>query len=227
VRNDLTVLYYTSNREKPRFEARIMKSLRHNSRPVPIISVSQKPIEFGRNICVGDVGRSAQNAWRQLLIGCEAAKTKFVCPAESDFLYPKEYFKFIPPTNNAIYCGSPLYILYSARDKSHWYLRMKKHEALQVTNRQYLIKVLEEQLRGKPKWRSTLELKSDDAKRKGQRLPDLFTGYNIKRFRMNIPAVTFKTNQNMHRKSTHIRGGETRELPYWGNSLNLIRRYCR
>ena len=225
--NDLTVIYYTSNREKPEFEKRIMRSLRHTSRPLPIISISQKPIDFGTNICVGDVGRSAQNAWRQLLIGCEAAKTRFVCPAESDFLYPKEYFRFTPPIDNAIYCGGPLYILYAARNKSHSFMRMRISEALTVTNRDYLIDVLKEQLRGKSKWRPTLELKIEDAKRKQVHLPDLFTGYNIKRFTMEIPAVTFKTNENMHRKSTHVRGGETRELPYWGDSLRLISRYCR
>ena len=227
MRNDLTVIYYTSNREKPRFEKRITRSLRHSSRPLPIISVSQKPIDFGENICVGDVGRSAQNAWRQYLIGCEAAKTKFVCPAESDFLYPKEYFKFVPPRDDTIYYGGPLYILYAARNKSHWYLRMRISEAISMASREYMIHVLKDQLSGKPKWRPFLELKIDDAKRKGEKLPDLFTGFNIKRFNMKLPAVTFKTDENMHRQSTHVRGGETRELPYWGDSLNLIRRYCR
>lgn len=225
--SDLTVIYYTSNRENPIFEKRIMKSLRHSSRPAPIISVSQKPVDFGENICVGDVGRSAQNAWRQLLIGCEAAKTRFVCSAESDFLYPKEYFRFVPPTDDAIYTGSPVYIVYAARNKSHWYLRMRISEAVSVANREYFIEVLKEQLSKKPKWRPSLELKVEDAKRKGVHLPDLFTGYNIKKFKMKIPAVTFKTDQNMHRKSTHLRDGATRNLIYWGDSVKLIRRYCR
>jgi len=225
--NDLTVIYYTSNREKPEFEKRIMRSLRHTSRPLPIISVSQKPIDFGTNICVGDVGRSAQNAWRQYLIGCKAAKTKFVCPAESDFLYPKEYFRFVPSRNDTIYCGRPVYILYAARDKSHSFLRMRISEAVSMANREYMIEVLEDQLSGKPEWRPTLELKVEDAKRKGEHLPDLLTGFNVKRFNIKTPVVTFKTNENMHRKSTHLRGGSLRELPYWGDSLDLIRRYCR
>jgi hypothetical protein len=223
--NDLTVIYYTSNREKPKFEKRITRSLRHSSRPAPIISVSQKPMDFGENICVGDVGRSSQNAWRQLQIGCKAAKTRFVCAAESDFLYPKEYFRFTPPRDDAIYCGKPVYILYSA--KTHWYFRMRISEAVTVTNREYMIEILEEQLKDKPEWRPTLELKVSDAKKKGIHLPDLFTGYNVEYFSMETPAVTFKTNENMHRKSTHHKAGALRELPYWGNSLDLIRRYCR
>ena len=36
----------------------------------PIISVSQKPMDLGNNICVGDVERSSQNGYMQLLIGC-------------------------------------------------------------------------------------------------------------------------------------------------------------
>lgn len=225
--SDVTVIYYTSNREKPGFEARIMRSLRHVSRPLPIISVSQKPIDFGKNICVGDVGRSAQNAWRQFQIGCKTAKTRFVCAAESDFLYPKEYFRFKPIRDDTIYCGRPVYILYSQRNKTHWYFKMRISEAVTVTNREYMIEVLEEQLRDKPEWRPTLELKVSDAKRKGVHLPDLLTGYNIEHFDMDIPAVTFKTDENMHRKSTHLKANALRELPYWGSSLNLIRKYCR
>ncbi|KKT37762.1 MAG: hypothetical protein UW26_C0025G0001, partial [Candidatus Collierbacteria bacterium GW2011_GWF1_44_12] len=53
MKNQVTVLYYTSNREDEKFETRIRKNLLKNCGDLPIVSVSQKPIDLGRNICVG------------------------------------------------------------------------------------------------------------------------------------------------------------------------------
>ena len=109
-RTDLTVIYYTNNLEKPEFEGRIQKTLKEStdSLGVPIISVSQKPIDFGKNICVGGVGASSQNAFRQLQIGAMEAKTRFVCPAEADFLHPREYFEFVPPSDRTAWVAIPV-----------------------------------------------------------------------------------------------------------------------
>ena len=93
---DLTVIYYTSNKEKELFESRIRESILDMIGDIPLISVSQKPIDFGKNICVGDVGVCGHNLFRQFQIGAKAAKTKYVCNVEADALYPKEYFEFTP-----------------------------------------------------------------------------------------------------------------------------------
>jgi len=57
-----TIIYYTANREDERFEQVIRENILRVSEGLPIISVSQKPIDFGQNICVGNVGVSNQNA---------------------------------------------------------------------------------------------------------------------------------------------------------------------
>jgi hypothetical protein len=99
---NLTVIYYTSNRENQEFEKKIRQELLKVIGDIPLISVSQKPLDFGENICVGDIGVSDQNAHRQFQIGAKAAKTKYVCSAEADFLYPREYFEF-EPTGDSVY----------------------------------------------------------------------------------------------------------------------------
>lgn len=58
----------------------------------PIISVTQKPIDFGNNICVGDIGQSAYNIYKQILIGVREAKTEYVATVEDDVMYPAEHF---------------------------------------------------------------------------------------------------------------------------------------
>lgn len=92
---DLTIIYYTSNwldTRNPFFLAKTRKQLRKAAGELPIICVSQKPTDFGENICVGDIGRTHLNLYRQILIGCKAAKTKYVAMAEDDILYSHQHF---------------------------------------------------------------------------------------------------------------------------------------
>ena len=69
----------------------------------PIISVSQKPVELGTNIVVGDIGRKVENLWIQALVGAEAATTEFVGIAEQDNFYPKGCFDYRPPKPDTFY----------------------------------------------------------------------------------------------------------------------------
>jgi hypothetical protein len=69
----------------------------------PIISVSQKPIEFGLNICVGDIGRSHLSMYKQMWAGGKEASTEFISLAEHDCLYTPEHFNWIPPEPDVFY----------------------------------------------------------------------------------------------------------------------------
>src|SRR3989338_3705710 len=97
---DLTIIYYTSNYlddHNPYFLANTKKQLLEAVGNLPVISVSQKPIDLGTNICLGDIGRSHLNLYRQILIGAKAAKTKYVAMAEDDVLYSPEHFHYHVP----------------------------------------------------------------------------------------------------------------------------------
>ncbi|HJY98373.1 MAG TPA: hypothetical protein VJ227_01520 [Patescibacteria group bacterium] len=99
-KNDLTVVYYTSNwldTHNPYFLENTKKQLLKAIGDLPLISVSQKPIALGQNICVGEIGRSHLNLYRQILEGCKAAKTKYVATAEDDVLYSPEHFHYHLP----------------------------------------------------------------------------------------------------------------------------------
>jgi hypothetical protein len=63
----------------------------------PIVSVSQKPLDFGTNICVGDLPRVAVSIDTQMLRGLEAIDTPYVAVAEHDCIYSSEHFEWRPP----------------------------------------------------------------------------------------------------------------------------------
>ena len=95
--NDLTILYYTANVIKESAAQKIRDSLlKVTENKFPIISVSQKPINFGKNICIGEIGRSKYNLYKQILIGAREVKTKYVACVEDDVLYSADHFNFRP-----------------------------------------------------------------------------------------------------------------------------------
>jgi hypothetical protein len=63
---------------------------------IPIISVSQEPIDLGENICLGKIGRCWLSLYKQLLAGCEAAQSDWVVIAEHDCLYTPEHLNYLP-----------------------------------------------------------------------------------------------------------------------------------
>ena len=208
--SNTTVVYFTSNQEELSFEEKIRNKLLQTIGDIPLISVSQKPIDFGKNICVGDIGVTNQNAWRQLQIGAQAAKTKFICAAESDYLYPREYFDFIPETDDVAYRPDEVWVLFARRSKVKIFAKKPRGtETTIVVGRGYLIDAIGNML-GEEMWGN-------------EYVDQSLIKYSF--FHNTIPIVTFKTDNNMHRKVPYEKPSVCREIPYWGNSHDLIREY--
>jgi len=213
-----TILYYTSNREKPQFEKRVKENLLKVSGGLPIISISHKPMNFGKNICVGDVGVSGFNMFRQVQMGLREAKTKFVISAESDCLYPPDYFKFTPPEDNLPYRNSNLYVVPDARE----YFFYKKEGAThsQVVGRDFYLTRLDKLFKDAPDW-STEEF---NFPRERHKMVDVFFEDEIRYFRTENPVVQIKTHRGM-RYFTHSDRTPIYDLPYWGNARKFRNYY--
>lgn len=68
-----------------------------------IVSVSQKPVDLGRNVCVGEIGSSWLNIYKQQLAGLEVVETEYVAIAEHDCLYTEEHFNWQPLDNTTFW----------------------------------------------------------------------------------------------------------------------------
>ena len=210
----MTIVYYTGHTGEPFFEQKIREELLKSSKGMKIVSVSQKPLDFGENICVGDVGKSHFNAWKQMKIGVENAKTKFVCMAEDDTLYPEEYFEFVPPREDYLYVPKQCYVLFLGRKKSHSYFGRKQgSEGTIIAGRDFLLRRLDKMYKGLDEWRTSDTLRLVLFKR------------NWTTFDLKTPVVVFKPKGNLHMKAPIRRGERLRSLPYWGDSINLSKRF--
>lgn len=209
---NITILYYSSGRENPGFEQRIIERLIRASKGLPIISVTQKPLHLGHNICVGDVGASGFNLFRQVLIGLKKVKTKFVASAEADSLYPDTYFDFIPEKDDVCYRATQIYVMPDARD---YFFHKEEGTVLgQIVGRDFYLSTLEKLFQGAPQW--SIEEKNFPKERCKQ--DDIFT--EIKRFDPPAPIITFKTHRGL-RYYTHSKRDPIYALPYWGNGKDL------
>jgi hypothetical protein len=218
MKNLITVLYYTANREQPKFEEKIIANLLEKCGDLPIISVSQKPIFLGKNICVGDVGFASYNEWRQILIGARLVKTPYIAFAESDFLYPREYFTFVPP-KKGLYRYDNIRIVYKDARTAGSYRKKIYSEGAQIADRDLIIRVFEQFFEGKPMW-----IKQNDTTSVYGEIEENMPPFEF--FSGDIACVSFKTENGLNKYTGTLngsgQGNRKITLPYWGH-VNTLR----
>jgi hypothetical protein len=210
---DLTVIYYSSNREDVNFESKIQADLYEKVDGTPIISVTQKPVRFGENICVGDVGLSDYNIYRQMQIACTRAKTKYVCTTEADCLYPPTgYFNFKPPEDWTAGHYTNVYILWKG---SHIFKQKAFSLCGLYANREYLLSRFPRSLDPRIMWRPNHK----------PHHPLFYKWHDWTPFKGGIPIINIKTGDGMRMKSgVGTEGPPQKELPYWGKAEEMEER---
>ena len=202
----MTIIYYTSNREDETFEEKIRGELVKNRSGLPVISVSQKPIDLGENVCVGEHEASTYNTKKQIYEGLKRATTEYVVMAEADFLYPKEYFEF-EPKGDKFYCVENVYIAWINRSK---FYRKLGSEGAMICHRESLMEIMETYL---TEWDMRTKMKSL-----------LFHPESIK-VTLETPVVTFKTGNGVSWRCSYIKGSSIKDIPHWGNAGKLRKRF--
>ena len=98
------IVYYTDSRLEPKLDEAVRAQITKAANGIPIISVSQQPLDFGENHCVGDKPRCYRSLYEQLLLGVEEAEEgSIVYLCEHDVFYHPSYFEFVPPKQEPVY----------------------------------------------------------------------------------------------------------------------------
>ena len=97
------IVYYTDNSLPENLDRKVRIQLVKAAEGKQIICVSQKPMNYGRNIYVGDIGRSHLSMYKQILVGAETSKATFIALAEHDCFYTGEHFNWTPPDRDTFY----------------------------------------------------------------------------------------------------------------------------
>ncbi len=99
--NGTTLIYYTDGSLEDSLAELVRNRLLKTG--LPIVSVSQEPLDFGTNVCIGKIGRSYSSIQSQILAGLCRAETKYVALCEHDTLYPDGCFDFVPPGDGVFF----------------------------------------------------------------------------------------------------------------------------
>jgi len=211
------IIYVSSNKEYPQFEQRIIENIQQHAGDLEVISVTQKPMNFGKNICVGDdIGVSGFNMFRQVLIGMQATDADYIISCEADCLYPPEYFKFVPPRLDIPYRNTNTYVMPQHR-KVFWHKPESATHA-QIVGREFYVKRLEHLFKDAPMW--SADERNFPKERTGEE--DIFD--HIEFFKTEAPVVQIKTSQSM-RNYTRSERVDVPSLPYWGNARDFRKKY--
>ena len=231
---DLTVIYYTANLISPYFMANTQKLLLDAIGDTPVISVSFKPTIVGpncQNICIGEQQRSGYMLYKQIMIGVQAAKTKFVATAEDDTIYPREHFEAHIPDGYLGYNLNKWSIFTWTNPQIFSKRKGRRTMNTMIGSRDLLSKTLEERYSKYP----VLEEIPPDIIKYYWGEPGRFEDHlgiskvpNIE-FESSIPVVAFSTPEalaylGLGRRKAHD-PNQTEEIPYWGKASDIIRIY--
>ena len=236
-----TILYLTDNSLDPAIADMCQHVLMQEADGMPIVSISQKPIEFGENHCIGEIGRSWTSLYKQLRLGLDIIRTDWVVIAEHDVLYSHEHLHYQPDDASRFWynmnCwlvvgkGSnhpELYGMYSYWPQRYALSQLIAPRKLLLASVEEILNLINQGFRisqgmrwfgepgvieGKLK-KAAIEAGSGRPTQLQQYLKDYVTRYDHKIFRTNIPNIDIRHGTNF---SGPKRGKKRRyELPYWG-----------
>jgi len=223
---DLTIIYYTANYINDHFFKETKKQLLLSKKDIPLISVSQKPMDLGENICVGDIGRSHVNIFKQALIGAKKANTKYVAMAEDDVLYSPEHFNFRPKKTNFAYNVSKWSIFTWSEPPVFSFKNRLVINSL-IANRKAFIEAIEERLN---KFGDNPKFNGYSWGEPGRKEKEL--GLKINKteiFYSEIPNIVFSHPEAVgygHLGKKKRKGfPRLKELPYWGSAKDVLKKY--
>ena len=241
-----TVIYLTDNLLDEKIDTLCKKNILEATKGLPLISVSHKPIDFGRNICVGVLPRSSLTINIQMMKALEVVNTEFIAIAENDCLYTPEHFSFIPPDKNISWYNENVWVMqYYSKDNPQYngmfsFFKKRKANSQLICSTNIMIRSTQDRIdiMDDPAWISrypsgrvgeqgamdydhAMRLASGEGLRHvREKLKDYVTGYKGENWRTRLPNVDIRHNNNFtkNRRGVHRRY----ELPPWGTMEDIF-----
>ena len=114
------IVYYTDNHCDELILQACRKQLMRAVNGFELVSVSQTPLDFGKNI-VMNLQRSKESMFRQILKGLEESTADVIFLAEHDLLYHPSHFDFMPERDDTFYYDRNRWAVCSETGKAVFY----------------------------------------------------------------------------------------------------------
>lgn len=203
--NETSIIYYTDGALQEDIRDLCWYNLRQAAAEKPIIVVSQKPFElegYTNNICVGEIGRSLISLHKQIMIGCEAADTKYIALAEHDNIYSSEHFEWMPPTDKKFYYNINHWL--ADWNTGEYSYARRKVLGMMIANRKLVLKAVRSKI-------ERLEAGLDPIGKDFGKNPK---SYRAVAFRTRTPNLDIRHDSNFSRKPKS--GNRCYNIFHWG-----------
>jgi hypothetical protein len=218
-----TLIYYTANLIPEPFAEKVRARLQSQADKygLPIISVSQKPLNFGYNICVGDIGVCNYNVYWQLWQGVKLVETDCIVCCEDDAVYSDSHILHHPQSKDVFFYDWNRYII----DKDvFWHKDNRTVMSMCIASTKLMFDTLKEKFEKYPskdtdKWKYF----GEPGKYEGH------LGLTIREkqfFTAPDPSITFNHKNNLGgRRKRYNTDPSASELPYWGKAIDLWKEF--
>jgi hypothetical protein len=212
-----TIIYYTDNTFE--YGEILRHRIRQSAPDIPIVSVSFYPIGFGKNIVVGDIGRSIKSVFRQILIALKHCNDGIIYFCEHDNIYHSSHFDFTPPRGDVFYYNKNRWRLRFADGMASYYEGIPATSQL-VCYREIALEYYEKAVRKLPKYHEPGMGKDYSRKNFASAWPNIdirhkgtITGGD----KFSLSAVSNKQKRKKFQLSE--------EIPYWGKTYGRVKEF--
>lgn len=218
------IVYYTDNSCDQSILRRVQEQLVKCVNGHEIVSVSQKPVDFGKNIVV-DYPRGSISIFKQIHDGLKASTADIVFLVEHDVLYHPSHFNYIPSRKDKFYYNQNRYQVDYGTGRALF--RLTKCTSHLVSYREWLLKYIEEVL-------AIIAEKGYSRNKMGfaPGTHKFLRGYGIRTWMSEYPNVDIRHNNNwsrtrwnkeeFHDKNAIQGWKEVEEIPGWGSAKNIM-----
>jgi len=213
------VIYYTNNICDEEIFNTVLERLNRICVGMELISVSHKPVNFGKNIVV-DLPSCADSILRQIYIGLLESTSDIIYLVEHDVLYHPSHFERIPRTPNQFLYNQNVWQVDSTTGEALY--RKSKRTSQLVMYRTGLMEYLEKVFK-------RIEEIGGYSQRIGvspgtHRIKGIDPG-GLKEFNSRYPNVDIRHGNNL---SEYI-GREKREggVPHWGRTKDRFNEFLK
>ncbi len=209
------IVYYTDHHIDPDLMRACQKNLlKATGKQIPIISVSQKPIGFGKNICVGEKPRSNRSIYEQIMAGLQAAEPEsviYLC--EHDVAYNPSHFAHVPEIKERIDYNQNRYY-WAPGQREYLPARGKWPLSQLVAYREYLIE--------------RVQLVLDQPEPPSS---ELYRGIRTHKFKSERPNVDIRHGKNFSQdgrwKKAYYNGTSeltVKNIGHWGSPPHMLKK---
>lgn len=213
-----TIVYYTANLISDFFAENVRRHIA--SFGLPIVSVSHKPIDFGKNICIEGMPISNYTVYQQILLGAREVDTKYIICCEDDTLYNAQHFNYEPSKDTFAYnvnrwnCNPFFY-----------YYRHRSGMCMCIAPTELMIDTLEKRFKKYPKPIERRKFRGFGEP--GRYEHDLgLPPVKMETFRTKHPTVTFNHRPSLGGKRRLLKTDIIEQsIPLWGKAYDTWTRF--